>query len=265
MSAIRRFILGKFKRYTIQMKPFYLPLCLLMILSASLAPSPAFAGDSALVQRLEALNQESLKSKPECEAFRKSVVEIMPPERQFKPLEKKSDALKLLERVKKYPGIPEPFKQALTEVNAEYFTHGELGRDVNEAMSKVYSCETMIAFEAMRVLMLSAGPLKFSMKERKDLAHTAFEKMGRDLDRGSTLITVAVYSSLLTSLVDERVIDVSDAIFTETLHWNERYIAARIRLKQAHQKTSMQIGLELELTWPLSESLGRIARRLGPA
>ncbi|MGK5085691.1 hypothetical protein WDW37_20575 [Bdellovibrionota bacterium FG-1] len=115
---------------------------------------------------------------------------------------------------------------------------------------------------------MSAKPLHLTSKERSEIAHLFYHQLIQDWDAEVALIEVAVYGNLVTLLVDERLVDVSDVIFIETLHWNEKLEAARTQVREALRGylivpwISNQLGLELQLTRPLAGELVRLARRL---
>lgn len=76
------------------------------------------------------------------------------------------------------------------------------------------------------------------------------------------MIEVAIYRSLFTFLIEERVIDVSDPIFLEVLRWNEKFEETRTQLRETFQNDSNTIGLELQLTRPFARNLVQLAKRL---
>jgi len=86
--------------------------------------------------------------------------------------------------------------------------------------------------------------------------------MVQDLNSNGTLIEVMIYGNLLTSLIDERVIEVSDAIFSENVRWGEQATLAKFKMMEATRSNPLQIGMELQLTWPLRESLVRLVKWL---
>jgi hypothetical protein len=221
------------------------------------------AASQSLPQEIEKLVQESHLSKPACEGFGKSVRELLKGQ-SGTPLPDRATARRLLALVKGYPGIPSAAKEVYAKVGDASLS-GELSDEAVRAEVGVYACDVVAYFDAMRALILSSAPLRFSAKERAEIAGIEMRRISSDLGAYGTLIQVLIHEELLKMLIDDGILEVSDAIFVETLRLHEQIVAARSQLRVFTQKnpTSVEsIATEFKLMRPPSESLQRLATRL---
>ena len=227
-----------------------------------IASTSALASEPSTLQQVEALLAETQKAKPACEGFSKSVAEVAPLLKSKETLSNKAEALKLIALLPQYPGSPDSFKKALNLLYGEYRGKGEVSDTLAKAMSNGYDCNLLVIHDVFQSLIQGAEGFHFSRKERAELSQLLFDRIIRDLDSNTTIIEALIYGSLLTSLIDEKVIEVSDAMFIETLRWNEEATLAKSQLHETNRHSTWTIGMELQLTEPLRYDLYRMARRL---
>lgn len=222
----------------------------------------AASAPTGLRSVLENLARESQLSKPACEDYDRKVKGLLRGASNGTPLPEKATVLKLLALSKEYPGTPEAFKMGLAKAHAEYGEKLEISKELALILSEMYACSLVTYYDTFRFLITSAGPRGLSASERQAVAQELFKRVAAELSPETTLINLAIQGALLTMLIDERVIEVSDAVFIESLRWNEQIEDMRLKVRSASKRDPNTIGLELALTKPIAMNLARIARRL---
>jgi hypothetical protein len=247
--------------YLISMKTIaILALCLC---SLSTFASPA---DPGLSQKLKSLVDESKKSAPACEEFKRSALELLKGIEVGNPAPNMAVAMKLLALAKRYPGVPKATKEGYALVGNAFGSH-ELTDEAVKIEIGATTCDIATYMYTLEAVIYGSKPLHFSSKEKAEVSSVVLNRIQQDAQGYATLIEVMIYRELLNTLIDERVIEVSDAIFVETLHWAEELSQVRIKTSEAYRKSSVSaenVGLELQLVGPFARTLERVAHRLSP-